>query len=61
MSNVERPEVAMAVIGLIALFIAILLCHASPSVAPYIDYAGLLFLAIGFLAITTLCFSLSAG
>ncbi|GMP53454.1 hypothetical protein CsSME_00018904 [Camellia sinensis var. sinensis] len=54
MRNIESPKVAMAVIGLIVLFMAILTCLASPRVAPYIDYAGLLLLAIGFLEITTM-------
>ncbi|GMP53396.1 hypothetical protein CsSME_00018855 [Camellia sinensis var. sinensis] len=50
MMSPKMVEGAMAVIGLIAI---ILLRHASPRVAPYVEYAGFLSLAISFFAITT--------
>ncbi|KAL7218554.1 hypothetical protein ACSBR2_011758 [Camellia fascicularis] len=54
MRSLEMVGVAMAVIGLMAIFIGIKLRHATPLVAPYIEYAGLLSLAIGFFAITNM-------
>ncbi|KAL7218526.1 hypothetical protein ACSBR2_011731 [Camellia fascicularis] len=51
MMSLKMVEVAMAVIGSIAI---ILLRHASPHVAPYVEYAFFLSLAIGFFAITTM-------
>ncbi|KAL7218555.1 hypothetical protein ACSBR2_011759 [Camellia fascicularis] len=53
MRNIESPEVAMEAIGLIVLFTAILRL-AAPRFALYIDYAGLLLIAIWFFDITTM-------
>ncbi|KAL7218544.1 hypothetical protein ACSBR2_011749 [Camellia fascicularis] len=53
MRNKESREVAMEAICLIVLFTAILRLVA-PRFALYIDYAGLLLIAIWFLEITTM-------
>ncbi|GMP53425.1 hypothetical protein CsSME_00018879 [Camellia sinensis var. sinensis] len=53
MSNTESPEVAKEAIGLIVLFTVILRLVA-PRFALYIDYAGLLLIAVWFLEITTM-------